>query len=188
MTDQLFTRYQLLGSISKIDWDNVTKSMHTRKLARGEFFMRPGDCAHNFALIVEGVGRHYYVGDDGKEWTKSFAGPSDLFGAYAEMLQQQESRTFIEAITPMKILQGSKRELDLMQAPAWEKLWRRLAEDHFIKKENREYEFLKFDAAGRLEAYMKTYAHLDAQIPRKYVASYLGITPQALSRLTGAAV
>lgn len=183
MYDELFKRYQAVGGISQGDWQEVVATMHTKTLSKAEFFLRPGDSSHTFALILEGVGRHYYVDDEGKEWTKSFAGPGDLLGAYAEILQQQDSRTFIEAITPMKILQGGKRELELMQKAAWNSLWRKLAEDHFIKKENREYEFLKYDASKRYQSYLQTYAHLDALIPRKYVASYLGITPQALSRM-----
>lgn len=184
MYEELFRRYQQLGDITLDDWQQVTSGMHIKELEKGETFMAPGDSSATFALIIQGVGRHYYVDNDGKEWTKSFAGPGDLLGAYAEMLQAHPSRTFIEAVTDIKMLQGGKRELDLMQAPVWNKLWRRLAEDHFIKKENREYEFLKYDAAARYQAYLGTYAHLDAKIPRKHVASYLGITPQALSRLS----
>jgi CRP-like cAMP-binding protein len=183
MLDQLFEGYCQICDITREHWDQVVSGMSHQQLEKGQVFLRPDDSSDDFALILGGVSRHYYVGDDGKEWTKSFSGPGDLMGAYAEMLQGHCSRTFIEAITPMQILQGGKRELTLMQAPQWEKLWRRLAEDHFIKKENREYEFLKFDARMRYESYMKIYAHLDQYIPRKYVASYLGITPQALSRL-----
>ena len=184
MYDDLFVKYQRLGNFTISDWDRVAASMTVKNLEKGEVFLRPGDSSENFALIFEGVGRHYYVENDGKELTKSFAGPGDFLGAYAELLQGLESRTFIEAITPMKILKGSKRELEMMKAPEWDQVWRRLAEAHFIKKENREYEFLKLDALGRYEAYLRQYEHIDELIPRKYVASYLGITPQALSRLS----
>ncbi|MBH48946.1 MAG: cyclic nucleotide-binding protein [Halobacteriovorax sp.] len=184
MYDELFQKYQQIGGISNQAWTKVVSTMHVKSLDKAEIFLRPGDSSHTFALILDGVGRHYYVDDQGKEWTKSFAGPGDLLGAYAEMLQAQDSRTFIEAVSPMKVIQGGKRELDLMHTSEWDGLWRKLAEDHFIKKENREYEFLKFDALARYQSYMKYYQHLDHLVPRKFVASYLGITPQALSRIT----
>tara|TARA_R110000868_G_scaffold136049_1_gene348784 strand:+ start:8343 stop:8906 length:564 start_codon:yes stop_codon:yes gene_type:complete len=184
MYDELFQKYQHIGGISNDDWTKVVSTMHVKSLDKAQIFLRPGDSSDTFALILDGVGRHYYVDDQGKEWTKSFAGPGDLLGAYAEMLQGLESRTFIEAISGMKIIQGGKRELELMRTVAWANLWRKLAEDHFIKKENREYEFLKFDAAARYQSYLHYYQHLDHLIPRKFVASYLGITPQALSRIT----
>ncbi len=183
MLDEIFARYQQISDITRQDWDAVIVGMNKRKLEKGEIFIRPEDPSHTFALVLEGVSRHYYVGNDGKEWTKAFTGAGELMGVYAEMLQKRLSRTFIEAVTPMLIMQGGARELKLMEAPAWGKLWRTLAEEHFIKKENREYEFLKYDAAQRYQAYMTTYAHLDSKIPRKHVASYLGITPQALSRM-----
>lgn len=184
MYETFFKRYQGVTPVDRDCWDHVAKGMKLKQLAKGEIFLRPGESSKTFAIILEGVGRHYYVGDDGKEWTKSFAGPGDLLGAYAEMLQKLDSRTFIEALTPMRILQGGKSQLDLMDQPEWSGLWRKLAEEHFIKKENREYEFLKFDAAKRYESYLMTYQHLDQYIPRKYVATYLGITAQALSRLS----
>lgn len=186
MYEEFFKRYQGVTPVTLECWDQVASGMKIKTLAKGEIFLSPGESSKTFAIILDGVGRHYYVGDDGKEWTKSFAGPGDLLGAYAEMLQGLDSRTFIEALTPMKILQGGKTQLDLMNEPQWSSLWRKLAEDHFIKKENREYEFLKFDAAKRYDSYLKTYKHLDKSIPRKYVATYLGITPQALSRLNKA--
>lgn len=186
MYEDFFKRYQGVTPVTRECWDQVASGMKVKTLTKGEIFLSPGESSKTFAIIIDGVGRHYYVGDDGKEWTKSFAGPGDLLGAYAEMLQGLDSRTFIEALTPMKVLQGGKSQLDQMSEPQWSGLWRKLAEDHFIKKENREYEFLKFDAAKRYESYLNTYKHLDQYIPRKYVATYLGITPQALSRLNKA--
>lgn len=183
MLDQFFARYTEIADISRQDWDEILHGMNERTLSKGEIFIHPDDSSSTFALILNGVGRHYYVDNDGKEWTKTFTGPGEILGAYAEMLQNRPSRTFVEAVTEMTILQGGKRELKLMEKPAWDKLWRRLAEQHFIKKENREYEFLKYDASERYQAYMQTFAHLDQFIPRKHVASYLGITPQALSRI-----
>tara|TARA_R110002049_G_scaffold155007_1_gene319815 strand:+ start:773 stop:1339 length:567 start_codon:yes stop_codon:yes gene_type:complete len=183
MYEEFFKRYQGVDPVDRDLWNEAASGMKLKNLTKGEIFLRPGDSSSTFAIILDGVGRHFYVGDDGKEWTKSFAGPGDLLGAYAEMLQKLDSRTFIEALTPMKVLQGGKLQLDLMSKPEWSSLWRKLAEEHFIKKENREYEFLKYDAAKRYESYLSYYSHLDQFIPRKYVATYLGITPQALSRL-----
>ncbi len=184
MYEDFFKRYQGVTPVERQLWDEVTNGMKAKSLTKGDIFLRPGDASTTFAIILDGVGRHFYVGDDGKEWTKSFAGPGDLLGAYAEMLQSEVSRTFIEAITPMKVLQGGATQLKLMKKPEWSNLWRKLAEEHFIKKENREYEFLKYDAAKRYQSYLNYYSHLDQYIPRKYVATYLGITPQALSRLS----
>jgi CRP-like cAMP-binding protein len=65
----------------------------------------------------------------------------------------------------------------------WERLGRIIAEQLFINKETRERELLLLSAEARYRMFLERYGHLSGQIPQYHVASYLGITPVALSRI-----
>lgn len=186
MLEELYANYRAL--VSKSDWDEIVQGMKVRTLNKGEVFIQPNDSSRIFALVSDGVARHYYVDKHGREWTKIFAGPGDILGVYAELLQNRPARSFVEAITPMKIVQGGEREFQLLEKPVWDKVWRLIAQEFLMKKEAREFQFLRLDAQARYIYYKKKFAHLDNVIPRKHVASYLRITPQSLSRLTTAGI
>ena len=68
----------------------------------------------------------------------------------------------------------------------WERLGRLLTEQLYIKKEQREAEFLLDDAPTRYRNFQKQYPGLEDRLPQYHVASYLGITPVALSRIRNA--
>ena len=67
--------------------------------------------------------------------------------------------------------------------PCWNELGRKIAENFFIVKEQREYEFLLLDAKARYLNFIHDYADLTERIPQYHIAAYLGITPVSLSRV-----
>jgi CRP-like cAMP-binding protein len=58
-----------------------------------------------------------------------------------------------------------------------------MAQDYFIKKDQREYEFLLLDATQRYQNFLCDYKNLKERIPQYHIAAYLGISPVSLSRL-----
>lgn len=67
--------------------------------------------------------------------------------------------------------------------PCWQTLGRLVAEKHFLAKEQREYEFLQLDVMERYNKFKEDFGPLMGKIPQHQIASYLGITPVALSRV-----
>ena len=65
----------------------------------------------------------------------------------------------------------------------WHKLLITILEKAFCKKEKREREFLLYNAQERYESFLTSYPNLENRIRQHVIASYLGITPVALSRL-----
>ncbi|UPT74855.1 MAG: hypothetical protein M0D55_03830 [Elusimicrobiota bacterium] len=68
----------------------------------------------------------------------------------------------------------------------WQELGRVVAEDHYRQRERREQELLMNSATERLESFHKERPDLFDRLPKKIIASYLGITPVALSRIVHA--
>ncbi len=156
-----------------------------RHLTKREHYLRAGDKPNNFGFVVSGILRLYYATEDGKEFNKSFCGEGDFVGAYSALLENRESRLTIQALTDTTLLlisyNGYVKLLE--HHTCWQTLSRKLAEKLFIKKEQKESQFLIDSAEQRYHTFLKEFPGLEKRIRQHHIASYLGITPVALSRI-----
>lgn len=155
------------------------------RLKKGDFFSRPGQRVTRCAIVLEGLVRHYYVGSDGKESVKAFRGPFEFTAPYAELIQGKPSRTFIQALDEAKLLCFDWAELERHAEGSLElqRMLRRFAEAQFVGKEQREYDFLQLSAEERYVQFCRERKEHLEHVPLHQVASYIGITPVALSRI-----
>jgi CRP-like cAMP-binding protein len=139
----------------------------------------------HFAIVRAGLLRHYYVDAKGRESVKAFRGPGEFSAPYAELIQRKPSRTFIQALAPTELLTFEVAAFDALADGSLElqRLARRFVEQHFVAKEQREYEFLMLTAEERYRQFCAERPEHLSHIPQHQVASYIGITPVALSRI-----
>jgi len=163
----------------------ILDAARTRRLTRGELFLNAGDRATTAGTVVIGVMREYYPLADGREVTRNFAGPGDGIGSLSDLISGEASMSAITAETdarivtvPWHVLRG---EAD--RNPAVATFLVRTTERLYLLKARREYELLALDAEARYLAFRARFAKLEDQIHLKQVASYVGITPEHLSRL-----
>lgn len=182
---QISDFYNSLHHIPQEEWDSIAPLFRTKTYKKNEFFIQAQEAPLFFGVVLSGLFRLYYIDDEGKEWVKTFRTTGELIGTYAEMLQGLPSRTWIQALTDSEVsIINAKEFMEYTENKlCWQILQKKIAEWHFIKKENREYEFLKLSASERLENFKKDYAKVYQSIPDYHIASYLGITAQALSRM-----
>jgi CRP/FNR family transcriptional regulator, anaerobic regulatory protein len=160
-----------------------------RTFAPGAPLLRAGEQATWSFFIHRGLVRELYVGEHGEEHTRAFIGAGDVTGSLLDLLSAGPAVTFIEALEPTAALALRYRDFDALCArfPELNHLARRLAEAAYVRKARREYEMLALPAARRHARWLEEHAALDACLSRRHVASYLGITPEHLSRLRRAA-
>ena len=155
------------------------------QLHKGDFFARPGQSVTRFGIVLSGLVRHYYVGADGKESVKAFRGPFEFTAPYAELIQGKASRTFIQALDETTLLTFEWAELEARAKDSVDllRVLRRFAEAQFAIKEQREYDFLQLSAEERYVQFCRERKEHLEHVPLHQVASYIGITPVALSRI-----
>jgi CRP-like cAMP-binding protein len=156
-----------------------------RVVARGEHFLSAGDRAVDCGTLLAGVMREYYPLADGREVTRGFAGPGDGIGSLSDLLSGEPARSSVIAETDARIAVvpwARLREL-AARTPAWGRFLARITERLYLLKAAREYELLALDAEARYARFRDRYAAIEGDIPLKQVASYVGITPEHLSRL-----
>jgi CRP-like cAMP-binding protein len=91
----------------------------------------------------------------------------------------------VDALETTELLQISKSNLEILylQAPKFERFFRVLFQNGFIFHQNRIKTNLSQPAEGRYDLFTQTYPTLESRIPQKYIASYIGITPEFFSQM-----
>lgn len=147
--------------------------------------MRAGQIPTEFGLVVNGLFRYVYISREGKEFTKAFMPEKSFISSYSAMISRTPSYFFIESLehTDVLVIPYSGWQKLREQNPKWNLLLVKLLEKGYATKEKREREFLLFDAENRYKIFLEEHPTLEERVKQHMIASYLGITPVALSRI-----
>lgn len=183
--DLIKAQYNHLSPMDDSEWMKLKGIATFKRFKKNEFFFTPGQNPSDFGVIMKGVFRHFYIDNDGKEWAKSFTTTLGLVGPHSEHLQKIPGRTYIQAITDAEMLVVPYADFYRLTENqlGWEIMLRRITEYFYLEKENREFLLLTADAVTRYKLFLESHKHMLNQIPDYQIASYIGITPQALSRI-----
>lgn len=189
VNDMDATRARILA-LAPVPEDLLTSFLadaRVRGYEPGAFFTRPGDTHDRVGFVLEGLFRVYYTGEDGSVRIRNFCHEGRPLGSYATILAGLPAHVSIEALEASRVLEFGYSALErrFNEHPSWERLGRRLAEEHYVSRERREHQLLALDARGRYEAFRAEFPGLDARVKRRDVASYIGIEPETFSRLLG---
>jgi CRP-like cAMP-binding protein len=157
-----------------------------KRFARHEEFIRQGEVCEQLLFIHQGLFRYAFL-TESDEHTKDFAvDTSNPFcTAFTSLMTKLPSQISIEALEET---QASCWSSDYLQelwdgSLLWQTWARRMAQGMYIRKEQREITFLRDSALERYQGFLRDFPEVVERVPQHYVASYLGITPEALSRL-----
>ncbi|OQP64235.1 hypothetical protein A3860_19860 [Niastella vici] len=157
-----------------------------KTIKRKEFLLKEGDVARHQFFVVSGCLRTYTIDSGGKEHILMFA-PEDWWcsGDLFSFLAGQPGVNNLVALEATTLLQISKDNLDTLyqRAPKFERFFRILFQNAFVFHQNRINTNLSQPAEGRYDLFTKTYPNLESRIPQKYVASYIGVTPEFFSQM-----
>lgn len=155
-----------------------------KTIAKGRHFLHAGDTPTQFGFILSGLFRYYYVDRKGHEFTKDFIPQGRFVISYSAMIQGRESFFAIQALEDSRVLVITYRDWQSLIGShiCWTRVVSVLIERAFMWKEKREKEFLLDDAETRYRTFLDEFPGLEKRVKQYLIASYLGITPVALSR------
>ncbi|RQO30592.1 cyclic nucleotide-binding protein [Taibaiella sp. KBW10] len=175
---------------TNVEIDEQTIKEHIEKLKKirikkGNFLLRQGDiCKHSF-FVEEGLLKYYSIDEKGKQHILQFA-PEGWFVVDREsMFFNQPSQYFIETLEDSVVTMMDEdvfAELSL-QNKDFALFNNRLLHNHIRHLQNRINLLLSATAEERYLEFVKIYPDLLLRVPQTLVASYLGITPESLSRV-----
>ena len=187
--DAAMQRFQaallLMAPVPLGEWQWLSSQVSTTSLVNGSYLYEAGEMPQALYYLHQGIARFYYITEDGKEFNKAFGRAGELVGSLMAQVSGEVCTYYVQALTPMQVLKIPLRALVALydRHPCWDRIGRKLAEQAAVRKEVREREFLLADSLGRYHSFCRRYPDLLGVIAQKHIASYIGITEVALSRL-----
>jgi CRP-like cAMP-binding protein len=156
-----------------------------RTVKRRSFILQQGDVAKYFTFVVSGCFRQYIVDETGKEYNLQFAIENEWVTDLCSFYSETASNTYIEAIEPSVILQIKHDDLLYLYTNyhKFDRNFRIIVEKKYIDLQNRVMQNISVTAENRYSNFMARYPNLANRLPNIQIASYLGITPEFLSKV-----
>ena len=182
--DEIKAYFKKMVQISESDWEIFSSKLVKREFAKKTAILKLGMKENYLSFIEEGIIR-YYIPKDADDITFEFGFAGNFISAYQYFLTKQPCTYHIEAITDTILWSITYTDLQEIYASTTigNTIGRLASEGLFIRKSFREISLLTQTAEERYLSLFEDAPHLLQLIPLKYIASYIGITPQALSRI-----
>lgn len=179
----LVTYFGKMG-FSENDLKTFLSCIKVRKFSANEMILSNGQLENYLSFIDEGVVRYYVVADD-KEITFDFAFKNTFYCAYDSFYCRTKTELYIEALTDCQLYSISYDNLQELyeKCEITKKLGRLATEFLLSRKIKREIHLLTKSPQQRYEDLLYEQPKYIQQIPLKYLASYIGVVPETLSRI-----
>lgn len=156
-----------------------------KKIKKSDFILREGEICNGTYFVEKGLLRMYSIDKNGKEHIIQFAPESWLISDRSSLFFNEKSRYFIDAVEDSEILVLKNDFFTSLHHlyPSTVEKNDYLLQKHIRGLQNRVNSLLAYTAEERYVDFLKMYPDLFLRIPQWMVASYLGITPESLSRV-----
>lgn len=154
-----------------------------KKVAKKELILQQQQACKEINFVHTGILRAFHTDTTGKESTIMFAVPDWWITDMYCFINQKPAMLNIEALEESYILQLQKDHLDELyhQIPKFERFFRIMMQNAYIREQLRTIENLSLPAEERYYNFLQKYPEAVKRIKQKQIASYLGITPEFLS-------
>ena len=178
--------FNAISPISKGAENYLIKNLHPIKLAKGKILHHSGEICEQVFFVLQGAVRGYIKEDD-KDSTTWITIENEMVAAIYSFINQVPSIENMQAIEDCSLLAMSHTALHEMfdLYPETNVLARKIFEKYYSDAEVRALIARLKSADKKYKFFLETYSHLSNRIPLKYIASFLGIKLETLSRVRG---
>jgi CRP-like cAMP-binding protein len=172
-------------TLSQTEQGILLSMLESKSVKSGEFLEKAGDPSLYFIFVNSGCLMVYYTDEEGVERVIQFATSSWWTGDLHSFTKCEPSIYSTRALADSEVFMITRPNLDnlLEQVPALEKYFRILFQNSLIAHQHRIVQTLSATAEERYETFRERYPSLEQYVPQKYIASYLGFTPEFLSKI-----
>jgi CRP-like cAMP-binding protein len=183
--DQLITYFANYIPLKEIEKKELVQRVVERKVKRRQFILQENDPCKHYTFVVSGCFKMYGVDNNGAEHNIQFAAENEWVTDVSSFHSGKASRLYIEAIEPSVILQVDQTNLIYLyhNYPKFDRIFRIIIEEKFIELQNRVLQNISSTADERYITFLEQYPKLANRLPNTQIASYIGITPEFLSKI-----
>ena len=172
-------------SLSEDDKEQFSSIVRTTKIKRRQFIVQPNFICTHQTYVLEGAFRSYLVNDEGVDHTIQFAIEDWFISDFNSYINQEPASLFVEALEDSIVQQISFDDVEKLcdQNPKFERFFRLVAQKSFAYSQRRILSNLGKSAEERYIEFQNLYPSIIQRVPQYALASYLGMSPEFLSKI-----
>jgi CRP-like cAMP-binding protein len=147
--------------------------------------LQAGNVCNFEAYVIKGCIREYYIDSHGAEVTLQFAVEDWWVSDITSFQDQKISNMYIETLEDCELLMLSRQSKErlLAEVPKLERMFRLMIQRHLSVIQNRLFKTITHTGMEKYLEFIKRYPTIPQRVPQHYIASYLGMSPEFLSKL-----
>ncbi len=171
--------------LSTLEKSQIEERFFPREVKKREKILTGGEVCGFYTFVEKGCFRMFGIDDKGFEHNIQFAAENNWIADIGSFHTTKVSLLNIEALEPSKILQIKQQDLYFLYTniPKLDRIFKVLVELKYIELQNRILQNFSSTAEQRYLSFLEQYPHLSNRLPNTQIASYLGITPEFLSKV-----
>ena len=183
--EPLLNYFDRLIPLTMEEKDLVRTKFHPRLFRKRQYVLQEGNVSTQFCFVVRGCLRLYKIDEKGSIHILQFAAENYWISDLGSFHGARPSVLNIDALEDTVVLQISRDDLISLyiQAPKFDRIFRVLLENSFIRLQERLLQNVSSTAEERYQSFLEIYPQLTNRLSQVQIAAYLGITPEFLSRL-----
>jgi CRP-like cAMP-binding protein len=172
-------------ALNAAEIEELFRLFKERRVKRRGFILQEGDVCKHFSFVISGCFKAYVVDQAGKEHNLEFAAEGEWVTELSGFYSENPGSVYIEAMEPSVVLQISRPDLIYLYShyPKFNSTFRIIIEKKYIQLQDRVLQNISATAEERYVNFTKQYSNLANRLPNTQIASYLGITPEFLSKI-----
>ncbi|MGU3375698.1 Crp/Fnr family transcriptional regulator [Chryseobacterium sp. M5A1_1a] len=184
-TASLITYFKSFIPLSKEEIEVLDERITERRIKRKQFILQENEICQYYTFVVSGCFKMYSIDNNGEEHNLQFASENDWIVDIDSFHNKYPSKLYIVALENSIVLQIDKNNLWYLYTyyPKFDRNFRVIIENKFIELQNRVLQNISATGEEKYEFFLRQYPQLANRISNIEIASYLGITPQFLSKI-----
>jgi len=185
MYNYLYQKIKETISITDDEFEFAITLFQPKKLRKKHFILQEGEVSKYSIFVEKGILRTYTIDEKGNEHTLQLASEGWWAADLYSFLTNEPSSFYIEALEDCELFLISKQSWDdlMDKVPAFERYFRILIQNNLVSTQRRLMGTLSQTAEEKYLSLTAAYPDLLLRVPQTLIASYLGITPETLSRI-----
>lgn len=185
MYQSLKNTFEEILKISNEDWEIFKLILETKKLKKKEYLLKQGQICQGIFFLSKGLIRTFHINNDGKEINTSFYLQNDFLREIESMTNNIPSVKNIQAIEDSTVFYIDKDKLTKLYEKSvfYQKMGRMILEKLIISEQKYSSLLISHSPKERYLYILENNPELVKRIPLQYLASYLGISRESLSRI-----
>jgi CRP-like cAMP-binding protein len=172
-------------SLNDSEIEELKSRLTEKKVKRRQFILQEGDVCRHYTFVAKGCFKMFKVDNKGQEHNLQFAIENEWIADIGSFHSEKPSELYIEALEPSTILQIAKPDLLSLYThyQKFDRNFRVLIENEFINLQKRVLQNISSTAEERYLDFLKNHPNLFNRISNVQIASYIGVTPEFLSKI-----